>query len=323
MLSELMFASVSTERKPRSDRAPGISMSGFYPCAYRMYLAHTEKLYKDDTLTPQMVYNMDDGRTHEAQVVERLKQASIIVWGREFPDNLVYVGQSRTSGRPDGFITLNKEDYLWEFKAMNTNRFLDFSRFGLKVFPNYKAQVQGYMLGKGLKKCIFQAKHKDSNDYCDFIEYLDEPYITQIVDWVDRIKIEGWVPTPVKAKECLHCGVDCFGKPVDMSWIKKADAHEQVEKWKDGYKYSKVGELMMEEAKAFFCGVKDKQGNLVQKGLIGDGEVLLVEDLKIQKSTQHRWGINKELILKEIGQDGLLRVSEEKIIESYRIREVS
>lgn len=46
MLSEILFAGVKTEREERPDRVPGLSCSGLYPCPYRLYLAHTGKVWR-------------------------------------------------------------------------------------------------------------------------------------------------------------------------------------------------------------------------------------------------------------------------------------
>lgn len=316
MLSEILFASVKTTREPKGDRAPGISISGLYPCPYRMYLVHTDQLYKDEELTPQQVLNMDDGWLAENQAVERLANAGIKVEERQTG---IFIGKSRIPGRPDGIISLNNERKLWEFKAMNYDRYSELTRWGLKTFLNYKAQINGYMVGKNLDSCWFMAKHKDSNDYYDMEVKLDKTFIMPIIDWCDKIRLEGWIPEPKECSACSNCGVGCFGAIADFSWIGKIDEHEMVKKWKDGKAYRDIGESMMEEAKAAFCGVQDKYGNLIVPGLIGDKEELWVEELRIQKILQHRFDISKQKVLEEFGPDGLMKVADEKIVRYYRV----
>lgn len=321
MLSEILFAGVGKEREPRFDRIPGISISAFFPCAYRMYRAHTGEIWNEEQ-TPQQLLNMSDGWTHEEQAVERYAKIGIKIESRTPQERRVVVGKSNIYGSFDGRVTLNGKRYLWEFKAMNSDRFWEFQRWGLKAFPGYRAQVQGYMVGSADNETIFQAKHKDSNDYYDILEPLDVPYISQIINWVDDIKLKNWIPEPKECEYCYHCGLGCFGTTLDLSWIKDAKASDMVDKWKKGKQFQDVGGMMMEEARSFFVGKKDKNGDVLVEGLIGDKEILLVEDLKILKITQHRFDISKEKIVKEFGPEALLKVGEYKEIPQYRITQV-
>ncbi len=318
MLTEILFAGQG-KREPRFDRVPGISISGFFPCAHRMYRAHTGEIW-DEEPTPQQLLNMDDGWTHEAQAVERYAKIGITIESRD--GRKVVVGKSNIYGSFDGRVTLNGKRYLWEFKAMNTDRFWEFKRWGLKAFPGYMAQVQGYMVGSGDSEAIFQAKHKDSNDYYDIVVPLNIPYISQIIQWVDDIRLKNWMPDPKECEYCYSCGLKCFGTTLDFSWIRNAALPEMVDKWKKGKQLSDVGDMMMEEARAFFVGKKDKDGSVLVEGLIGDKEVLLVEDLKILKIIAHRFDISREKVVKEFGPEALLKGGEYNDIPQYRISQV-
>jgi len=318
MLSELILAATPIERVERPGRDPGISMSGLFPCAYRMYKVQVGEFW-DEKLEPQQVLNMEDGATQELQAIDRLRRAGIKVYFRK---QLVTVGRSKIAGEPDGKFKLREQEYLWEFKAMNLERYNEFVRWGLRTFPNYKAQVQGYLLGAGLDMACVQAKHKDSNNYNDIIEHLDKDFILPIVEWCDKIKLESWIPEPVQCKYCAYCGMDCFGKALDLSWMDSVDELEMAQRWIKGKLFKDGGEAMIEEARDFFIGVKDKYGNWIKRGLIGDKDQLTASGIEIKKSTQHRLDVNRNKLVEEFGVEGLMKVSEEKTIDQYRIREV-
>ncbi len=319
MISEILFAAYEI-REPQFDRIPALSVSGLHPCPYRMYKTHIGEMFSEE-ITPQQILNMDDGWTAEEQAVKRLAKAGIIVRNREPDERRVKIGKTDIPGSFDGTIDLDIQSYLWEFKAMNRDRFSEFQRWGISHFIGYKAQYNGYLVGANLRKCIFQVKNKDNNDYYDTVEELDEDFIYPIIEDADKVR-NGWIPEPKECGWCVGCGLGCFGEALDFSWITNAKAPEIVEKWKHGKIMKAAGELAMEEAKAFFVGVRDKEGNVIVQGLIGDKEVLFIEDLKIQKIIQHRVDIKRDRILKEFGPEGLLKVADFNEIEFYRIMEV-
>ena len=318
MLSELIFASVGTKRKEVGDRVPGISISALFPCAYRMYKVHLGQIWAEEQ-TPQQLLNMSDGWDQEQQAVERLEHAGVKVKNRQAR---VTVGKSDIPGRPDGIVNLKGEEYLWEFKAMNSERYSTFTRWGLDAFPGYRAQDNGYLLGLGLGKVCHQAKHKDSNNYRDIVESLDKNFILPIVEACDKIRIEGWIPEPIKSKYCTYCGLDCFGKALDLSWMDTVDELEMAQRWITGKKHKDVGEMLMEEARSYFVGIKDKYGNWIKKGLIGDKELLTASGVEIRKIIQHRFDVKRERVLEVFGAEGLMKVSEESEVTQYRIKEL-
>lgn len=317
ILAEILFASVKQEVK--SDRAPGLSGSQLFPCPYRLYRAHVGTAY-EATTDPQAILNMEDGWAQEEQSVKRLARAGIKVVNRQAR---VLVGKSQVPGSTDGEVCINGTQYLWEHKALNTDGFNRFKTYGLKAFINYRCQVNFYMVGRGLKKASFMVKHKDSNDYFDTVEDLDEGLINPIIDWCDRIRLEGWVPEPKEIPECAHCHIACFGPVLDMSWIKTASAQEVTELWKKGKAYQDLGKDMEDRARAVLVGVKDKvTGEWTQRGLIGEKEFLRVDDLEVKKITSHRFDLSKQRVIEVFGPEALLKVGQDSTIESYRIRMV-
>jgi hypothetical protein len=263
---------------------------------------------------------MEDGWDQESQTIRRLAEAGIKIINRQ---QKVEIGRSKIPGTIDGMVEMGGILKLWEHKAWNERAFYEFAARGLKNHLGEKAQINGYMLGAGLDSCIFMVKHKDSNDYADIEEKLDKEFIGQIVDWCDEIRLGGWAPEPEERPECSYCGVGCFGTVLDFSWIGEATATEMVEKWKKGKLFTDMGEMLMDEARAYFVGKTDKYGNELVKGIIGNKELLVLEGLEIKKITRHWLEVSKAKILEEFGPDGLMRVSEDRESSYYRFREVS
>lgn len=320
MLSEILFASIPPRRTQKPDRVPGITCSQLFPCPYKLYKAHIGEVWEQE-VTPQQELNMEDGWDQEEQSVRRLKEkAGITIDDRQAS---VIVGKSKIPGHIDGTVTLNSKKRLWEHKAWNESSFGWFVSRGIEYRPGEKAQINSYMLGMGLDECIFFLKQKNNNDYFDAIIPYEEKFILPIIEWADKIRLEGWVPEPILCKHCAHCYLDCFGQVVDFSWIKEAKAPEMVKKWRDGYQLSSVGEMYMQEARTFFTGQVLEKGKQVKKfpGLIGDEELLLVEGLKIRKIPMHRFDVSKQAIIEEFGAEALIKVGVEKDIITYRIGE--
>jgi hypothetical protein len=319
MLSELLFAAVASRGKePRPDRAPGISCSSLFPCPYRLYKAHIGEIWKE-VLTPQQILNMRNGWFAEEESVQLLKEAGIIIKDRQ---ERVTVGRSEIPGKIDGKVELDSK-YLWEHKAWGDSGYDWFVANGIEAFPGEKAQVNAYLLGTGLDKCIFYVKRKENNDYHDEVVCRDEAYILPILEWADRIRLDGWVPEPELTGICARCGVGCFGTILDLSWIKEAKASEVADKWRQGKQLSDVGTFMMDEARTVLTGQVKVGDKWLKKapGLIGDESLLLVEGLKVQKITQHRFEVRKEDVFRVFGIDGLMNVGHEKDIVQYKITE--
>lgn len=325
ILREAILATTVT----KNDREPAISCSGLFPCPYKLYLSHTGKDW--DEPEPVQALNMKDGFDQEEQAVKRLKQAGIIIGNRHLAGRQVVLGRSRITGHIDGTVTLSGEDLIWEHKAMSSDRFWEFCNKGLEIMPNYFCQLQSYILGKGLKRGILQAKNKDNNDIEDKMYELIPEFINPIIEWADAIRLDNWIPKPEECKWCSLCYSNCFGKVINFSNIEVATAPEMVEKWATGKRLQEVGSGLELEAREFFIGRKDKSGNLETKGLLGDKDTLLVEGittdiikvegLKISRIPMHRFDISKQKVVEVFGAEALSQVGEEKEIIAYRIEE--
>jgi hypothetical protein len=320
MLSELLEAGAPTVRNSRPGRT-GLSMSSLFPCAYRLRLVHDGK-YWGKNITPQQFYNMDDGWWQEEQSVKRLAQfAKIRIIDRQ---NRVTIGKSMVPGSYDGAFVLDSVKYLWEHKAYDKYseavQFMEM--WGMDRLPGQKAQTNGYMLGAGLEWADFFVKVKNDNTYKDIPYQIDKPFIEEIVEWCDKIRLEDWKPEPTKCKWCPSCGVNCFGETLDFSWIQTAEETEIVDKWKKGKQFVNIGSMLMEEADAALIGIKDKEGNITVPGLIGDKDLLVMPGLEIKRVAYPSRAVDKALVLQEFGPEGFIKVSRERFTVQYRHKEV-
>lgn len=323
MLSEIMEAGVPTKKDSiKPGATSGLYISGFYPCAYRMYRIHLGDFYPKEN-TPQGILIMEDGSYEEAQAKERLlKYAKVEIVDSQMR---VTVGKSETSGRIDGRFTL-KERMLWEFKAMNYFRYSNFCSYGLEYFPDYKCQVHAYLNGTGDNKCCFQAKDKDSNAYHDEVIEYDEKFILPIIEMVDEIKLGNWEPKPELCDLCSKCGFGCFGTILDFSgFLSYSDkkSEEMALKWVQGDKMEKVGDMYKQEARTYFTGQVLERGKQVKKfpGLIGDEESLVSSGLVIKRGVQNRVTVEKAAVLENFGPEGLAKVLSTNKIITYTIKE--
>lgn len=314
MLSELILAAVPSGDRPGG---PYLSCSGLFPCQYQMHLSHIGKRWQENTAVDLL--NMADGWDQEEQAVKRLGRAGIKVLCRGKEEGYLEVGRSKITGHIDGEIDFGGTRYLWEHKAMGSDRFWLLKTKGIEAFPGYKCQAHAYMKGRKLKKCIFQAKNKESNEPYDIVFELDEDFINPIIEWADQIRLKEIEPKPLKSDACKFCGVNCFGIILDFSMIKAASAKEVAEKWRQGKALQFVGKAMEEEAKAVLVGVQSDTGEWIEKGLVGGADVLLVEGLKILKIVSHPTKLDKGKLLALLGPDKYYSAVSEGHNEYYKI----
>jgi hypothetical protein len=321
MLSEVLEAAAPIKRAKRPGRS-GISISQLYPCSYRLRLVHDGN-YWEEEITPQQYYNMDDGWTQEDQSVKRLAKAGIIINNRDFQGRSVTIGKSKVPGSSDGTFTLSGIRRVWEHKAYDndTSAVWTLKNLGMDYLPNQKSQVNGYMMGYGLQEAVFFVKIKNNNTYIDTIVKLDRPFIEEIIEWCDKIRLEDWKPEPVKTPWCASCGLGCFGDLLDFSWVGQRPSDElsrtMADKWLQGDKLEKLGDMLKNESRAYFVG--DSKAEI--EGIIGDESLLVVEDLlEVKKIIQHRFTISKQRVLEEFGPEGLIKVGEESKVTQYRFK---
>jgi len=276
-----------------------------------------ENRYWDEDITPQQFYNMSDGWDQEEQSVKRLARAGVVIRNRQ---NRIFIGKSRVPGSYDGDFELNNLVCIWEHKAYDqqSDAVQTFMLHGIEGLPAQKTQTNAYMLGSGINHCCFHIKIKNNNTYMDTVYEIDRPFIEEIVEWCDRIRLDNWKPEPVKCRWCAKCGVGCFGEVLDFANITTMSESEAVKKWIEGKQLVGVGEMMQEEADAVLIGIRDKQGNFIQKGLIGDKDTLILPGMEIRRIVSHGMSVEKSLILSNFGPDGLMKVSVPYVRTQFR-----
>jgi hypothetical protein len=112
---------------------------------------------------PEQMLLMEDGLMHEADMKIRLKVAGIPV--REFPKEGMTTGKTGLPlvFHPDGVITIDGTEYVFEFKTMNTNLFENVARDGMAAHkPEYIKQVDGYMWATDIPRAIFLCKCRET-----------------------------------------------------------------------------------------------------------------------------------------------------------------
>ncbi len=305
MLNQILHAAAPRKRN-NEGRPTGITVSQLFPCPYRLYLVHTGQFWNQD-LTPQMYYNMDDGAWQEEQTTRRLEKAGISIINRQAS---VAIGKSEVPGHIDGEFIFSGETYLWEHKAYDAGSLhvADFQSGGLDSLPMQKAQVNGYLIGMGDKYADFFIKLKNNNTFLDEVVKRDDDFILPILEWCDKIRLEGWVPEPQPCAWCTKCGYGCFDV-IDFSKVSVSPDEEVANRWIEGDKLEKVGKLMKEEVRRF----------LLQE--MGETEVMEVAGLlRVKRISFTKFVINQNKLLETFGPEGLMAVGEEQEQVQYRFK---
>ena len=114
------------------------------------------------------------GHLEEARIVEWLRAADFEVI--EFDENGKQFKCSELEGHfggsCDGFVIINGEKYLLEFKTSNTGQFKKLTLEGvIGSKPEHYNQVQVYMNAFDVEKCVYIAVNKNDDDlYIEIIE---------------------------------------------------------------------------------------------------------------------------------------------------------
>ena len=302
MLSQTVLS--AHETMPNTHPDTPLSVTRVSPCAYETYVNY-HRLDPNDG-QPGAVANlrMSDGHWQEEQMLQNLQTAG---WEMKHigEDQLtVSVGRAKTPGRPDGFVKVNGDWDQLEMKAVNENRYNQMRRKGLE--PRIKAQVQLYMASEecrymGIKRTWVYMKHKDSCLPYDFEETYDHGYSAPIIEAMDRIVREEWVPRKRMSVLCATCShrMFCWDSQfvLDLHGIKtQEDLEYLVPKWKEGKYHESLAKKAMDPVKAIF------------KAAIGEDDVMLVGDLKVTRTISHTVSISTDRYLEVHGKDQLEHV---------------
>lgn len=138
-------------------------------CDRQLWLSffHPKPVENPQTLRKFMV-----GHRLEPMMVELLKKAGYEVHEVDESGNQFGFEDGQIAGHCDGFIKIDDEWYLLEFKTSNTHYFKEFKKDGFEHNNKYRAQVHIYMNKFKLKKCLAFVLNKDTQEiYLEVIEY--------------------------------------------------------------------------------------------------------------------------------------------------------
>ena len=121
---------------------------------------------------PQTLRKFKVGHYLEPMMVDLLKKAGFNV--HEVDENGEQFGfeDGQIAGHCDGFIEIDGEWLLLEFKTANKFNFNTFKKEGFEDNNKYRVQVQIYMHKFGLKRCLAFVMNKDDQEiYLEIIDY--------------------------------------------------------------------------------------------------------------------------------------------------------
>ena len=295
---------------------PHLSITRISPCPYETYL-EAHDLDPRENSDPLALMRMEDGHWQKKQIVENLMKAG---WDLTYTGDdqmTVHVGRTEIPGRPDGLISVGGKWDQLEIKAVNEDRYYHMKRHGIE--GRIRCQIQLCMSSReerelGIEQTWVYVKHKDSCTPYDFEEKYDSEYVKPIIETADMI-MEGWKPQKQENDLCASCGhkVFCWQPDIilDLGGISSRDGmKEYVDMWKEGKDRERRGKEMVKEAKA------------VLDDTVGEDDIVLVEDLKLQRVIRHNVTIPLDRYLEIHGNEHFKEVLEEKRSEYIDIREV-
>lgn len=114
--------------------------------------------------------------------------------------------RGRIDGRVIGVPGAEKTEHLWENKALNDKSFEDFRHRGVeKSKPIYYAQIQLYMAGLGLERCLFMVTNKNNDAIaCERVK-ADPLAAAAIIAKAERIAFADSPPPKQESYACRWC----------------------------------------------------------------------------------------------------------------------
>jgi len=317
MLSEVVIAAAkNSQKRPQTSN---LTVSTIFPCPYNIYRSFVGWGNLPD-LEGEEILNMENGWWQEEESIKNLKRAGIIIENRQLE---IEVGRSKRKGHIDGTVTLDKVR-LWEHKARSMDSAQRLREVRLDRSPDIKAQVNLYMKGlresgeekfKALDEAIIYIKPKDTNTPFDFIVPYDCDFADMVVEWVDRVILEGWKPEPKECPFCPMCYMSemCTGETfLDFKGLGNWSNDELVRRWRLGKQYSDFGKELVEGTRSIF------KAKFEEKELQA-GDTLMVGPLRVKKYITHKRSFVQDKFVKKFGALALLDVTEEQEYPGYRI----
>jgi len=325
LLTELVMESQRRiPNRPTSRRGGSpISVTQISPCPFGTYLnVHGMDPFTKEEPEPKDKLRMKDGHWQERQIVEDLMFAGFELKYTLDDQLSVEVGEAQVPGHPDGIIVLSAHEEMLEIKAMDVWRWSQCKSYGIaRAEPHIRCQIQSYMHSsdfreRNIEKTRIYTKHKDTCLPWDYEEPYDPRYIEPIIDIVDRIILDGFVPKKVGWELCGKCGHRFFcweaDEVLDLRGIDtEFGMQEIVDTWRKGKAYVDAGSTMVDEARAV----------LIPR--LGELDVLMVEDLKVQRIKQHRTSITSQSYLGVHGDSQLGDVLTDSQYDQIKVTDTS
>ena len=198
----------------RTPREPSIRLSSIGKCE-RYQWALLRRKTSESTLPGFLLAIFDFGSKIEEYVVELLTRSGMTVWGTQ-ETVTVDTGDNMVRGHIDGRVFLDHEkEALLEIKSSNKNRFDKLLKVGYEAWDDaYSGQIQAYMGGLGLERCLAVVYCKDNSKiYSEVVPFDLEKY-DSLKRKIDRILLAKWpLPKPEAAtsqfcKFCKNCSIN-------------------------------------------------------------------------------------------------------------------
>ena len=182
------------------------------------YLWYSFRWCYESEISSRLQRLFNRGHREEPEIIKELEKIGIKCYG----DQTEFVaGHGHIRGHCDGMADnvpeAPKTTHLLEFKTMNDKSFKDLKKKGLKMSkPVYWAQVQLYMHGLGLTRCLHINVNKNDDDlYIERIRYDEEDALSLLRKGMDILysefpPIKKLSPTWYECKWCNAKGI-CHG----------------------------------------------------------------------------------------------------------------
>lgn len=310
MLTQAVLASYDKVSGP-SGR---LTASVISPCPFGTYLNYAGLDYQSpDSLS---LIRMEDGHYQETKMLDQLRKAGFSIQHTGRQQLTVHMGRSRFTGRPDGVITIGGKEELLEIKAMSLNPFTNVRQTG--ITPSFKCQVQLLMSSEELRDkidgCWFYTCHKDSCRPFDFYEPRDLSYSKPIIEAVDAILLDSWIPTKAECDICPICRHQeyCWGAyVVDSTKVRITSIEEAEENFIQGKLFRDGGLAMMKEAR------------ISLENVMGEEDLLLTDRLRLRRVSRSESSIPIKNFVEVFGPGELPKVLKETTSKYIRITELA
>lgn len=159
--------------------------------------------YPEPPLTGQQLRLFNRGHREEDVFIKGLNGIGMYVYERQ--------KHVHPMGQIDGMVYVDGVPHLVEFKTFNNRRFCKLLKDGIP--HSHKVQMQFYMGGLNLKRALYLAVNKDTDElFDDFYDFDEKMYLAQMRR---KERIQGSLDPPVRIDnrpEYFVCKMCCFNK---------------------------------------------------------------------------------------------------------------